>query len=190
MAEPVIYRSTMRDVKIPNVSAFDFISGSMSQFHPNRTALYSPETKKQLTYQGVLDLTAKFAAGLQARGVKPQDVVAIALSNCPEYAPVFLGILACGATVTTINPAYTSSEIKHQMGDCKAKMIVTSSSFSPTVREGSKVPLVVINDGSTAAPGSLSFDEFVANDGVFQKPMVRLDDAAVLPYRFVACSVA
>ena len=52
--------------------------------------------------------------------------MAALLPNCPEYPVVVLGTLHAGLTLTTMNPAYTPSELAHQLAASKASILVTS----------------------------------------------------------------
>ncbi|GAA2377437.1 AMP-binding protein [Dactylosporangium salmoneum] len=70
------------------------------------------------------------AAGLLALGL-PDDRhgrprVAIALPNVPEFAAVFFGVLRAGLVAVPVNPAYTSRELNHVLGDSGAAVLVAT----------------------------------------------------------------
>ena len=52
--------------------------------------------------------------------------------NIPEYAVVFHGVATAGGTVTTINPTYTPDEVRHQLQDSGATILVTVGMFRET----------------------------------------------------------
>ena len=76
----------------------------------------------------------RFAGGLQARGFGVGDTLALMAPNIPEYAVVFHGVAMAGGTVTTLNPTYTADEIRHQLNDSKATLMVTVSAVLPVAR--------------------------------------------------------
>ncbi|MFU8794181.1 MAG: AMP-binding protein, partial [Dethiobacteria bacterium] len=66
----------------------------------------------------------RFATALSQHGVVKGDKVALYLLNSPQYIIAYFAILKVGGTVTPISPVYTSSEVKHQLSDSGAKVIV------------------------------------------------------------------
>ena len=65
-------------------------------------------TGETFTYGEVRTNVVKIASSLSRRGVVRGDVVAIYSQNSLKWAMFFYGALASGATVTTVNPAYTA----------------------------------------------------------------------------------
>ena len=53
--------------------------------------------------------------------------VGIILPNCIEYPMIVAGCMHAGLTVTTVNPAYTVSEIAHQLKAANADVIFACS---------------------------------------------------------------
>ena len=105
---------------------------------------------------------------------------------------MYLGILAIGATVTTINPSYTESEIRHQASHSGAKLTVTTGSFLDTVVAATDMPLVVIPEagdsvvtlstyGSDAARMQ-QWGEFLTNDKQFMVVPSTPEGLAIIPY--------
>jgi acyl-CoA synthetase (AMP-forming)/AMP-acid ligase II len=56
--------------------------------------------------------------------LKKNDVIGILAPNCPEYGTTVHGSTALGVIVSPFNPAYTETEIKHQLKDSGAKLMV------------------------------------------------------------------
>ena len=75
-----------------------------------------------------------FAGGLSARGFAKGDVLALMAPNLPEYAIVFHGAALAGGIVTTINPTYTAEEVRTQLRDSGATLLVTIGMFLDTAR--------------------------------------------------------
>ncbi|MGW6970116.1 long-chain-fatty-acid--CoA ligase [Streptomyces sp. NPDC054952] len=79
-----------------------------------------------LTYAQLDDLTARTAALLQDRGVRPGDRVAVITPNVPHFPIAYYGILRAGAVVVPMNPLLKASEIGFILRDAGARMVLTS----------------------------------------------------------------
>lgn len=78
-----------------------------------------------LSFSDVADLSARFAAYLQAEaGVKKGDRVAVMLPNIPSFPIAFMAICRIGAIQVNVNPLYTARELEHQLNDSGAEVIV------------------------------------------------------------------
>lgn len=73
--------------------------------------------------------------------------MAIILNNVPEYPIAFLGSLNAGVKITTCNPNYTADEIKRQLQNANAGIVVTSSDILPKVKKACDLPVIEISDG-------------------------------------------
>src|SRR5438128_6769053 len=87
-----------------------------------------------LTYAELDRLADRFAAGLQALGVRKGDRVALLLPNCPQVVIAFYGALRAGAVVVPCNPLYTPRELHHQLEDSGAETLVGLSRFHEVAR--------------------------------------------------------
>ncbi len=77
-----------------------------------------------------------FAAFLVVEaGCKPGDRVAIMLPNMLAYPVTFLGALRAGLTVVNVNPLYTPRELKHQLADSGASVIVIMENFAHKLQQ-------------------------------------------------------
>ncbi|MDI1253358.1 AMP-binding protein [Thermomonas sp.] len=91
---------------------------------------------KMITY-GELDRLSRDFAGylLGELKLKKGDRVAIMLPNCLQYPVAILGVLRAGLTVVNTNPMYTPRELKHQMVDSGASVILVMDNFGAVVQE-------------------------------------------------------
>ena len=72
-----------------------------------------------------------FAAFLvEQAGCRPGDRVAIMLPNLLAYPVAFLGALRAGMTAVNVNPLYTPRELKEQLADSGATVIVILENFA------------------------------------------------------------
>src|SRR5690606_13897831 len=91
---------------------------------------------KTLTYAEVDRLATQFAAYLLGElGLKKGDCVALMMPNCLQYSIATFGILRAGLTVVNVNPLYTARELKQQLVDAGAAVIVVVDNFGHTVQE-------------------------------------------------------
>ncbi|AKJ08537.1 AMP-dependent synthetase [Streptomyces incarnatus] len=99
------------------------LTGSASE-HGDRIAVRHENTA--LTYAQLDDLSARTAALLRARGVRPGDRVAVIMPNVPHFPVVYYGILRVGAVVVPMNPLLKAREIAFTLRDCGARTVLAS----------------------------------------------------------------
>lgn len=91
---------------------------------------------KSLTYGEIDALSRRFAAYLLGElKLKKGDRVAIMLPNCLQYPIATFGVLRAGLTVVNTNPMYTARELKHQLVDSGASVVLVLDNFGHTVQE-------------------------------------------------------
>ncbi|MFA5338538.1 MAG: AMP-binding protein [Candidatus Omnitrophota bacterium] len=78
------------------------------------------------TYGQTEDLSLRIGAFLIKEGFKKGDFAAICLENRPEWAVIYLGIMAAGLTCVPLDPQLTEQEIGNLINDCAAKVIFVS----------------------------------------------------------------
>lgn len=91
---------------------------------------------KTLTFQEVDDLSARFAAWLQqSTSLRPGDRIAVQLPNILQYPVVVFGAIRAGLIVVNTNPLYTAHELKHQLKDSGAKVLVVLANIAKAASE-------------------------------------------------------
>ncbi|MCA1364875.1 AMP-binding protein [Bradyrhizobium sp. IC3069] len=85
------------------------------------------------TYADLDQKSDRFAALLQAKGVRKGDRVAVFLPNCPQFHVVFFGILKLGAIHVPISPLSRAFELSYQLNDTEAEVIVALDQLIPIV---------------------------------------------------------
>jgi long-chain acyl-CoA synthetase len=89
---------------------------------------------KTISYADVDRLSTQFANYLlHDLKLKKGDRVALMMPNILQYPVAIFGVLRAGLTVVNTNPMYTSRELKHQLIDSGAKVIVVMEKFAHTV---------------------------------------------------------
>ncbi|MCP4539531.1 MAG: long-chain fatty acid--CoA ligase [Chloroflexi bacterium] len=101
--------------------------------YSDHTALIFKDAK--MIYREYNQAVDRFAAALQKLGVKKGGRVAIHLPNCPQFAIAYYAVLRIGAIVVPCNPIYTAREMRHQVSDSGAEVIVTLSSLYPVIKQ-------------------------------------------------------
>jgi long-chain acyl-CoA synthetase len=101
--------------------------------YPNHTALIFKGT--EITYREYNEAVDRFAAALQGLGVKKGDRVAVHLLNCPQFPIAYYAVLRIGGIVVPCNPVYTAREMRHQLKDSGAEVIVTLSLMYPLIKQ-------------------------------------------------------
>jgi len=84
---------------------------------------------KTITFGEIDEMSKRFAAWLQSKGLAKGDRVAIMLPNLLQYPVALAGVLRAGLTVVNVNPMYTARELEHQLRDSGAKAIVILENF-------------------------------------------------------------
>lgn len=80
---------------------------------------------KITSYRELGALANRAAEGFQKLGVGKGTKVGILLPNCPAFIAVYYGVLKAGGTVVNVNPLYAIEEIKFQVEDAEADILVT-----------------------------------------------------------------
>jgi len=80
---------------------------------------------RRLTYAEYGDLVERLARGFVAAGVQPGEVLAIHLPNSWEFAAAYHAATLAGALPTPLNPAYREREIRHQLENSGAALLIS-----------------------------------------------------------------
>lgn len=67
----------------------------------------------------------RYARALIAAGVETGDRVAMIVTPRPEFMLMLLGTMRAGAVWVGVNPKYRREEMRHVLGDCQPKLLVS-----------------------------------------------------------------
>jgi acyl-CoA synthetase (AMP-forming)/AMP-acid ligase II len=98
--------------------------------YPNKIAIVdtsTPEAPLRITYGQYGELIHRLARRLVATGVRPGDFVAIFLPNSWEFAATYHAATLAGATPTPLNPSYREREVRYQLENSGAKILITDA---------------------------------------------------------------
>jgi long-chain acyl-CoA synthetase len=89
-----------------------------------------------MTYHELDVNSQAFASWLQHEaGLGRGERVAVMLPNSLQHPVVLFGALRAGMTVVNVNPLYTAAELRHQLQDSGASVIVVLENFAHTVQD-------------------------------------------------------
>ncbi len=165
-----------------------------------------------LSFQQMGELTTALAAYLQSiPGMQKGDRVAVMMPNVLQNPIAIFATLRAGFTVVNVNPLYTARELRHQLKDSGAKVIVVVDNFCHTLQEAiaetdiqqvittqlgdmlkfpkSAIVNLVVKHvkkmvPAYSLPGSITFKQALAlgRSSEFKPPQLGHDDIAFLQY--------
>lgn len=183
------FSSPFPQVQIPATSVYDYLFGNLDEADADRIALVDAKSGDETTYRDMIARIDAFAGALAARGIGVGDVVGLLAPNSSTFAVAFHGILRSGATATTINALFTGKDVTKQLGDAKAKALITVSALRAAAIEGAASvgltddAVIVLDGPGASADGHPNADDLLRP--ALPAPEVSFDPGthlAVLPY--------
>src|SRR5712671_4813797 len=115
------------------------------------------------SYRELDEQSGRLAAGLQAAGLAPGQVVAVQLPNLPQFLITYFGALKAGLVVLPLNPLLMAPELEYHLGDSSAALLIGSEGMhAEAVKacETTGVPLYLVSMGPGPLPeGTRPFSE-------------------------------
>ena len=143
--------------------------------------------QRRYTWRQTRDRAAQLAAALKAYGIGRGDTVSVMLPNTPEMVEAHYAVPALNAVLNTLNTRLDAALIAWQMNHCEAKVLITDSAFSDTVKEalhvlktvhGRDMMVVDVHDteftGTGESVGQIAYEAFIAAHA----PLTTLDGPA------------
>ena len=123
----------------------------------SKTALVDCSCGRRLTYAEYGETVENLARGLVAARVKPGDVVAIFLFNSWEFCAAFHAIQLAGAIPTLLNPTYREREVRYQLENSGAVLLITDAGNIAGMNLGALPNLRRVYTTRTSAAGTEPF---------------------------------
>src|SRR6266496_6860701 len=123
----------------------------------SRIALVDASCGRRLTYTEYGDTVESAARSLIAAGVKPGDVVAIFLPNSWEFCAAFHATQLAGAIPTLLNPSYREREVRYQLENSGAVLLITDGTNIDGINLGGLPNLRRVYTTRQPAPGAEPF---------------------------------
>ncbi|MBJ9985285.1 cyclohexanecarboxylate-CoA ligase [Acinetobacter sp. S40] len=141
-----------------NKTILDSLNEAVKSF-PDKTGLISFKTVDQsetrFSYREILEVSNKIALGLQALGVKKQDVVSCQLPNWWEFSLLYIACRRIGAVLNPLMPIFRERELEFMLKHAESKVFVVPQKFRNFDHEAlanqlqSKIPslkhIIVVN---------------------------------------------
>ncbi|HEY7098988.1 MAG TPA: AMP-binding protein [Terriglobales bacterium] len=102
----------------------DIVLESANRF-AGKTALIDTSCGRRISYGEYGEIVRSLARGFVASGLKPGEVVAIYLSNCWEFCAAYHAATLAGGIPTLLNPSYREREVRYQLENSDAAVLVT-----------------------------------------------------------------
>ena len=93
--------------------------------NPQKIALIDSSCGRRFAYSEYGDTVESLARGLVAAGLRPGEVVAIFLPNTWEFCAAYHATTLAGAIPTLLNPTYRGREVRYQLQNSGAAMLIT-----------------------------------------------------------------
>jgi long-subunit acyl-CoA synthetase (AMP-forming) len=131
-----------------------------AQAHPERVALRTKGDEASISWREYAERVRGTAGGLAALGLERGGTVALMLTNRPEFHWFDAAALHLGATPFSLYNTYTAEQIRYQVEDAGARILVTEEAFADRVQEldGLEHLIVVERDELPGAPEGLDFE--------------------------------
>jgi amino acid adenylation domain-containing protein len=97
--------------------------------HPGHVAAKLGE--RELTYGELDRLTDAVAAHLRARGVRPEEVVGVAMERGPDVLVAMVGILKAGCAFVMMDPTHPTRRLEFILEDTAARFLLTRERHLP-----------------------------------------------------------
>ncbi|MFA7440779.1 MAG: AMP-binding protein [Sphingomonadaceae bacterium] len=112
---------------------------------------------KQINYAELAKAVRRAATGFRELGAGPGVTVGLFLPNCPQYVIAYFGALAAGARVANFSPLYTADELRAQVADSEADIMVSLDvkALFPTIEavfQTSRLKTLVIGNIAAVLP--------------------------------------
>jgi long-chain acyl-CoA synthetase len=195
------------DAVIPTYPIYHLLDSARTKYGHGRAFDF---LGKRYSWNDLAMAADHVAKGLQERGLKRGQRVALMMPNCPFYVAFYYGILKAGGIVVNLNPLYAAREVRHYIEDSGATYLVCldlEPMFSKAVEvlhqtkleniivcrftdvlpfpKNLLFPLLKWKDIAADAHSGdyLAFDDLVHNDGKPQDVDIDVDaDVALLQY--------
>jgi acyl-CoA synthetase (AMP-forming)/AMP-acid ligase II len=143
-----------------NLFIHDLILGSCHR-NGSKTAIVDCSCGRTLSYSEYGETVEGLSRGLVAAGVQPGDVVAIFLFNSWEFCSAFHATQLAGAIPTLLNPTYREREVRYQLENSGAVLLITDGGNIAGINLGGLPNLRRVYTTRNAATGAEPFENLL-----------------------------
>jgi long-chain acyl-CoA synthetase len=126
-----------------------------ADLNPDRLAITSDQVS--LTFGALREASARVAAAVRRAGVSPHDRVVLIVPTVPEFAVLYYGLHAAGATVVPLNTMAPAAEIQFVLDNAEPALVIAweaTADAALVAANATNVPMWVVGPsaGFDAAP--------------------------------------
>jgi len=161
----------------------DLVLESCRRF-ASRTAIVDSSCGRRISYAEYGEIVEAVACGLITAGVKPGEVVAVFLQNSWEFCAAYHAATLAGAVPTLLNPTYREREVRYQLEDSDAVLLISDGPQLEGIDFGALPKLRGIYTTRQQTPGTSQFSDLLrpSNASVPQPAGTSNEILAALPY--------
>jgi len=104
------------------------------QNNAGKVALIDSSCDRRISFAEYAGLVESLARGFIAAGLAPGEVVAILLPNSWEFAITYHAVTLAGGIPTLLNPSYREREIRYQLENSGAALLITDAPLLENVK--------------------------------------------------------
>ena len=135
----------------------------------------------RLSWREVEARTSRIAAGLEARGLRAGDRIALLLGNGVEFVLAFFAAFRLGAITVPLSTRYQTPEIAYALADCGATMLIFEADLAERLPRKEDMPPLRLIAAGGKVPGVEAWEALSA-DGECRDATPREEDTAVILY--------
>src|SRR5438874_12491499 len=132
-------------------------------------------------YSRYAEMLERVARNFVAIGVQPGDVIAIFVCNSWEFCVSYHAATLSGAVPTSLNPSYREREVRYQLENSRAKILITDGDLISGMNLGGLPNLQRVFTIRKPASGAEPFAELL-KISLAHLPTVAPEELAALPY--------
>ena len=136
---------------------------SLTQAFEDATAKFGAKTAlvfygREISFSELRDLTDRLAGALAGLGLKKGDRIGLYLLNSPQFVIAYFAALKLGCAVTPISPVYTSHEVRFQLQNSGARVVICQDIlFDKVEKSGAALDHIVVTNVSEYLPALKKF---------------------------------
>jgi acyl-CoA synthetase (AMP-forming)/AMP-acid ligase II len=121
------------------------------------TSLPQGDPNRSLSYARYGEIVEALAKRFVRQGIRPGDVIAIYLPNCWEFAAAYHAATLAGAIPTPLNPSYREREVRFQLENSGARILITEGTLIAGMNLGGLPSLTAMVTTRTQVDSSVPF---------------------------------
>jgi long-chain acyl-CoA synthetase len=138
---------------------------------------------ERITHAELAERVARLANGLSARGIGPDDPVALVMRDSPAFVVGFLALAALRAVAVPLNPRFKEAELSSCMRECGVRGVIADADKTALCRDIlSGRDAVAIVAAGDAGPSTVAVHSLIADHAPMALAGAKPDDDVVFQY--------